>query len=223
MTFKLSVPSAVPCESSAERRLCYTSNVRNALSFRKRCALATNFRAAFELIPKLRSRPSMTAYKFSGQALQKQVVASFPQRNPNPINHTVRWLLLVPVMFAASAGSFAFLTLIWNLVSNFNIVAQTDFISLGLANFGINALSAALGVAAGSALLPSSRAIGALVAAAISVFIALALLAWALIGNSPLSMALGWHVLSTVGWLIGATVAAISIRSNAKGTSVPAT
>ena len=139
------------------------------------------------------------------------------------MNQTLRWLLLVPVLFAASAVSFALLTLIWNVVANVNIVSQNDVISLGLANFGINAFSAAAGVAAGSAVVPSNKSKAASAAATMSVVVALALLVWAFARSSPLIMSLGWHVWCTVGWLVGAVWAAMIVRGNNKITDAPAT
>lgn len=130
------------------------------------------------------------------------------------MNYFFRWLLLVPALIGASTVCFALLTLLWNLVASLNIVPQTDIVSLGLANFGINVLSAAAGVAAGAALIPAYKGKAALVSASISVVVALVLLVWAANGGSPLSMSLGWHIWSTLGWIFGAIGSALGIRSN---------
>ena len=132
------------------------------------------------------------------------------------MNQVIRWIVFVPAVFLASALTFALMTLLWNVVANFNLVPQSDIISLGLANFGINAASAAAGVAAGAAVLPSVKGPAAIAAATVSVALALGLLAWAFAGDSPLGMSVGWHAWSTVGWVLGAAASAVGIRNEVK-------
>lgn len=139
------------------------------------------------------------------------------------MNQVARWIVLVPAVFIASSLTFGLLTLLWNVVANLNIVPQSDVISLGLANFGINAVSAAAGVAAGAALLPLVKGRSATVAAGVSVAVAIGLLAWAFAGGSPLGMSIGWHAWSTVGWVVGAAAAAVGIQNQANGASARAT
>ena len=89
------------------------------------------------------------------------------------------------------------ITLVWNLVATINIVPQNDFISVGLANFGINAVAAGLGVVAGSHLAPSMRTRTAWVLATLTVLFALVTLAYGAQFRASTSMSLGWHIWST--------------------------
>ena len=132
------------------------------------------------------------------------------------MNQVVRWIVLVPLVFLASALTFVLMTLVWHLVANFNIVPQSDIISVGLATFGINAASAAAGVASGAALLPSVKGHAAIAAATVSGATALGLLVWVFADNSPLGISVGWHAWGTVGWVLGAAASAVGIRNEAK-------
>ena len=125
------------------------------------------------------------------------------------MNNATKWFLVLPASIGATVAGWVAITLVWNLVVAINIVPQNDLIRLGLANFGINAISAWLGVVAGSQLAPSMRPQTALVLAAVSVLFALAVLAYGGLFRTSVSMSVGWHIWGTIAWVSGAVAAVV--------------
>lgn len=119
------------------------------------------------------------------------------------MNPTARWLLVLPVALAATAVSWILLTLAWNITSTVNIVPQLDTISVGLANFGINAISAGLGVLAGTRMAPHHWSRTSIVLGAVYLKIAFVAIAYGVSARERISMSLGWHIWSTIAWVIG--------------------
>ena len=125
------------------------------------------------------------------------------------MNNISKWLLVLPAAIAATVASWIALTIVWNLVATVNIVPQNDFISVGLANFGINALASGLGVVAGVHLAPTMQRQTAIVLAVLTVLFALTTLVFGAKFRTSASMSLGWHIWSTLAWAVGGVAAAI--------------
>ena len=114
---------------------------------------------------------------------------------------------MVPVALVATVTAWVGLTLVWNLTSAINIVPQGDVVSVGLANFGINAFAAGIGVFAGANLAPVARKQTAVVLAVATILFAVAMLAFGAQFRATASMSFGWHIWSTFAWVVGGLVA----------------
>ena len=126
------------------------------------------------------------------------------------MSKTIKWILVAPV------ATWVALTLVWNLVASINIVPQNDLISLGLANFGINAIAPFAGIVVGSRMAPSSQQRTAAASSVALVAFAIALLAIGAQFRGALSMSFGWHIWSTFAWVVGAVAAAMQARGQGK-------
>ena len=125
---------------------------------------------------------------------------------------TTRWLLVLPAAIATTVACFLLFTLGWNLTSTISIVPQSDLISLGLANFSINAFSAGLGVLAAASVAPSSRRRAAIGVAGLYLLLAAGLLIWGVSARDTLRMSLGWHIWGTVAWAVGTVAGVIAAK-----------
>lgn len=127
----------------------------------------------------------------------------------NSVNSMTKWLLVLPAFIAVTIVGWIGLTLVWNLVATINIVPQNDFISLGLANFGINAIASGAGVMAGVRLAPTMQQQTAITLATLTILFALAMLTFGAGFRASTSMSLGWHIWSTLAWVVGGVAAAV--------------
>jgi hypothetical protein len=130
------------------------------------------------------------------------------------VNNATKWALVVPVAVAATLAAWVGLTLVWNLTSAINVVPQGDVISIGLANFGINAFAAGIGVLAGAHRAPAMRRQTAVALAAATTLFAVATLAFGAQFRATASMSLAWHIWSTFAWVVGAAAAVAYVWKN---------
>lgn len=125
--------------------------------------------------------------------------------------NTLRWILVVPATLAATAGAYFGLVLVWNLVRVINIVPQDGLVDLALANLGVNGASSAAGVLAGTKTAPRHRRAAAIMVAILLGAVGLASLLVGAAFRDSLRMSLGWHVFSSIAWVVGAIAAALAL------------
>lgn len=126
------------------------------------------------------------------------------------------WILALPVALATTAFAWVLLAFFSNLNDAVNIVSQSDTISVAMANFGINSISAGLGIVAGAAIAPGSRSKVAFGLGLLYVVLAAATMAYGITMRDRLNISLGWHAWSTVAWVVG-TVFGTLVAMNSSG------
>lgn len=130
------------------------------------------------------------------------------------MGNSIRWILVLPVAIATSVLCYIIFTLVWNITSSINIVPQSDLLSLGLANFGINAFSAGLGLYAGANLGPVNRKYRAAIGvASVYIIAATGLLILGFSSREKLHMSLGWHIWGTIAWVVGVGAGLVAAKN----------
>lgn len=121
---------------------------------------------------------------------------------------------MVPATLAATVGAYFGLSLVTHLARVINIVPQEGLLDLVLASVGINGVTAAAGVFAGTKTAPRHRRTTAITVAILLGAMGLTSVILGAIFREHLRAPLGWHALSSVAWVAGAVVAALALAKH---------